>query len=69
MQIHVACAIPNFYRAEHDPGQAQDDTLVKQGYKIKDGFCSDFDAPGLGIQVNTKRLDRLKASFDIWAGM
>lgn len=22
MQVHVACAIPNFYRAEHDPGKA-----------------------------------------------
>ncbi len=67
MQIHVACAISNFYRAEHDLGEAKDDTLIKHGYKIKDGFCMDFDAPGFGVQLNTRMLDNLKSRFDVKA--
>ena len=65
MQIHVACAIPNFYRAEHDPGKPVDDTLVHRGYTIANGHCTDFDAPGFGIELNRKKLDTLQKGFDI----
>ena len=65
MQIHVACAIPNFYRAEHDPGRAVDDVLIKHGYKIEAGFCTQLDAPGLGIDLNRQKLDDLRSSFDL----
>lgn len=64
MQIHLACAMPNFYLAEHDPATARDELLVKQGYSIKHGHCFDFDAPGFGIEVNRKRLDKLDVQFE-----
>ena len=65
MSIHVGCAIPNFYRAEHDPGKQQGDTLIKHGYQVVNGTCQDFDAPGLGIEINPKHLDDLKTQFDV----
>ena len=65
MSIHVACAIPNFYRAEHDLGKQQGDTLIKHGYKVVNGTCQNFDAPGLGIELNPKRLGNLKTQFDV----
>jgi len=65
MSVHVACAIPNFYRAEHDPGKQQGDTLIKHGYDIVNGTCQNFDAPGLGIELNPKRLGELKTQFDV----
>jgi L-alanine-DL-glutamate epimerase-like enolase superfamily enzyme len=65
MSIHVGCAIPNFYRAEHDPGKQQGDTLIKQGYKIVNGTCQNFDAPGLGIELNPKQLGNLATQFDV----
>ncbi len=52
MSIHVGCAIPNFYMAEHDPGKQQGDTLIKHGYNIVNGTCQNFDAPGLGIEID-----------------
>ncbi len=65
MSIHVACAIPNFYRAEHDLGKQQGDTLIKHGYNVVNGTCQNFDAPGLGIELNPKRLGNLKTTFDV----
>lgn len=67
MQIHAACAIPNFYRAEHDPGRPHDDTLIIHGYDIKDGRCHNFDAPGLGVELNPARLENLNAAWDVKA--
>ncbi len=58
MQIHVACAIPNFYRAEQDPGKLAGELLVNQStYDIAEGRCRNFSAPGLGIELNPKTLD------------
>lgn len=65
MMMHVACAIPNFYRGEVDPARPLDDVLVHQGYKIKDGMCTDFDAPGFGITVNIDKLAKMKPVFDV----
>ena len=61
MQVHVACAIPNFYRAEQDPGTLRGELLVnKSTYDITQGRCHNFSAPGLGIELNTKALDSAK---------
>lgn len=61
MQVHVACAIPNFYRAEQDPGTLRGELLVKQStYDINNGRCHNFSAPGLGMELNTKVLDSAK---------
>ena len=65
MSIHVGCAIPNFYMAEHDPGKQQGDTLIKHGYNIVNGTCQNFDAPGLGIELNPKQLGNLTTRFDV----
>lgn len=50
MQLHVGRAIPNFYRAEHDP--LSNDILVADGYSIADGVATLPDAPGAGIEIN-----------------
>lgn len=68
MMMHVACAIPNFYRGEVDPARPLDDLLVHHGYRIKNGMCTDFDAPGFGITVNTGKLGNLKPIFDVSQG-
>ncbi|MEW4563846.1 enolase C-terminal domain-like protein [Bremerella sp. JC770] len=61
MQIHVACAIENFYRAEQDPGTLRGELLVRKStYDIADGRCRNFSAPGLGMELNTKALDSAK---------
>ena len=65
MSIHVGCAIPNFYMAEHDPGKQQGDTFIKHGYNIVNGTCQNFDAPGLGIELNPKHLGNLTTQFDV----
>jgi L-alanine-DL-glutamate epimerase-like enolase superfamily enzyme len=65
MSIHVGCAIPNFYRAEHDPGKQLGNTLIKHGYDIVNGTCQNFDAPGLGIELNPKQLGNLITQFDV----
>lgn len=68
MMMHVACAIPNFYRAEVDPARPLDDVLVHEGYKIKDGMCTDFDAPGFGMTANMDKLTGIKPYFDVIEG-
>jgi L-alanine-DL-glutamate epimerase-like enolase superfamily enzyme len=64
MQLHVGRAVPNFYRAEHDP--LKNDVLVAEGYSIKDGIASLPDAPGAGIAINeTKFAQDAKIRFDV----
>jgi L-alanine-DL-glutamate epimerase-like enolase superfamily enzyme len=65
MQVHVGLAIPNFYRAEHDP--LQSDVLICDGYKIKDGFCSVPKAPGFGLALDESKFDRVPVNFDLKA--
>jgi L-alanine-DL-glutamate epimerase-like enolase superfamily enzyme len=50
MQLHVGRAIPNFYRAEHDP--LSNDVLVADGYSREEGLATLPDAPGAGIEIN-----------------
>ncbi len=51
---HVGRAIPNFYRAEHDP--LSNDILVTDGYKIEDGTAKVPQAPGAGITIDESKL-------------
>jgi L-alanine-DL-glutamate epimerase-like enolase superfamily enzyme len=56
MQLHVGRAVPNFYRAEHDP--LSNDILVAAGYWIKDGHGAFADAPGAGLTINEEAFAR-----------
>jgi len=62
-QLHVAMAVPNFYRAEHDP--LSTNVLVADGYKIEDGRCRVPDAPGFGLVINERAFERVKINFDL----
>ena len=53
MQLQVGRAIPNFYRAEHDP--LSSDVLVADGYAIEGGVADVADAPGAGIAIDETR--------------
>jgi L-alanine-DL-glutamate epimerase-like enolase superfamily enzyme len=53
MQLQVGRAIPNFYRAEHDP--LSSDVLVADGYAIEGGVADVPDAPGTGITIDETR--------------
>jgi L-alanine-DL-glutamate epimerase-like enolase superfamily enzyme len=50
MQLHIGRAIPNFYRAEHDP--LSNDILIAEGYSRADGIATTPDAPGAGLAIN-----------------
>jgi L-alanine-DL-glutamate epimerase-like enolase superfamily enzyme len=50
MQLHVGRAVPNFYRAEHDP--LTNDVLVGEGFTIEEGVATLPDAPGAGIALD-----------------
>jgi L-alanine-DL-glutamate epimerase-like enolase superfamily enzyme len=63
MQVHVGLAIPNFYRAEHDP--LSSDVLIYDGYKIEDGLCSVPDAPGFGLAVDEKKFSNVRVNFEM----
>lgn len=65
MQLHVGHAIPNFYRAEHDP--LANELLIADAYSIKDGDATLPDAPGLGITVDESRFASAKIHFDLKA--
>ena len=54
-QLHVGFAVPNFYRAEHDP--LSSDVLIAEGYQIDDGVCSVLDTPGFGLAINESRFN------------
>jgi len=63
MQVHVGLAVPNFYRAEHDP--LSSDVLISDGYKIDNGVCSVPDAPGFGLGIDERKFGRVKVNFDL----
>ena len=65
MQVHVGLAVPNFYRAEHDP--LKSDVLIYDGYEIKDGTCSVPDAPGFGLAIDERRFGRVRVNFNLKA--
>lgn len=58
MQLHVARAIGNFYRAEHDP--LSNDLLVAEGYQRQEGRSTVPATPGLGLAV-AERMFALRA--------
>jgi L-alanine-DL-glutamate epimerase-like enolase superfamily enzyme len=63
-QLHVGRAIPNFYRAEHDP--LSNAVLVADGYSRKDGFATLSDAPGFGLSIDKKAFARdITVRFDV----
>jgi L-alanine-DL-glutamate epimerase-like enolase superfamily enzyme len=64
MQLQVGRAIPNFYRAEHDP--LTNDILVAEGYKIQDGVATVPETPGAGLAINQDAFaSRAKVHFDL----
>jgi D-galactarolactone cycloisomerase len=63
MQVHVGLAVPNFFRAEHDP--LTSDVLIYNGYRINDGTCSVPDSPGFGLTVAEKKFNRVRVNFDL----
>ena len=64
MQLQVGRAIPNFYRAEHDPLTSR--ALVAEGYAVKDGKATVPDAPGCGLALNEKAFrDECRIDFDL----
>jgi L-alanine-DL-glutamate epimerase-like enolase superfamily enzyme len=66
MQLHVGRAVPNFYRAEHDP--LSNKVLIAEGYKIADGISTLPDAPGAGLTINADAFAAdAKIRFDLKA--
>lgn len=65
LQLHVARAIPNFYRAENDP--LSSDLLIADGYQIRDGTCSVPRVPGFGLSLDEANFSRVKINFDLRA--
>ncbi|MGH9162232.1 MAG: enolase C-terminal domain-like protein [Vicinamibacteraceae bacterium] len=66
MQIHVGRAIPNFYRAEHDPLSSE--VLIADGYSIDAGQAHVPDAPGAGLVIDEKKFaEEAKIRFDLRA--
>src|SRR5262249_27268337 len=64
MQLHVGRAVPNVYRAEHDP--LSTDVLVAEGYDRKDGTSSVPAAPGFGLSIEERKFaDEVKVRFDV----
>jgi L-alanine-DL-glutamate epimerase-like enolase superfamily enzyme len=62
-QLTVGLALPNFYRAEHDP--LTTDVLTAEGYRIEDGVCSVPDTPGFGLAIDESKFGRVKVNFDL----
>jgi L-alanine-DL-glutamate epimerase-like enolase superfamily enzyme len=50
MQLQVGRAIPNFYRAEHDPLSTP--ILIADGYSRKNGLATVPDTPGCGLRID-----------------
>jgi L-alanine-DL-glutamate epimerase-like enolase superfamily enzyme len=50
MQLQVGRAIPNFYRAEHDPLSSP--VILTDGYSRKDGIATVPDSPGCGLRID-----------------
>lgn len=65
MQLHVARAVGNFYRAEHDPLHGE--LLTAEGYTIAEGQCRVPDLPGFGLAIDEERFRDVKVLFDLKA--
>ncbi|HUG94171.1 MAG TPA: enolase C-terminal domain-like protein [Planctomycetaceae bacterium] len=66
MQLQVGRAIPNFYRAEHDPLSTP--VLIADGYSVKNGEASVPDTPGCGLKLDEERFGReVQPMFDLRA--
>ena len=66
MQLQVGRAIPNFYRAEHDPLTTP--VLIADGYSVKDGEATLPDTPGCGLRLDEERFARdVEPAFDLRA--
>jgi L-alanine-DL-glutamate epimerase-like enolase superfamily enzyme len=64
MQLHLARAVSNFYRAEHDP--LSTDALVAEGYDRRDGTSSVPAAAGFGLSINEKKFaSEVKVRYDL----
>lgn len=63
MQLHVGRAIPNFYRAEHDP--LSSNVLIADGYKLRDGLATFPDRAGMGLAIHEPAFAReVSVRFD-----
>jgi L-alanine-DL-glutamate epimerase-like enolase superfamily enzyme len=66
MQLQVGRAVPNLYRAEHDP--LSNRVLIADGYAIQDGCATVPDTPGFGLAINEDRFaSDVKINFDLHA--
>lgn len=64
LQLQVGPAVPNFYRAEHDPLTCP--ALIADGYTLANGESTVPDAPGLGLMLDDARLpDFARVHFDL----
>jgi L-alanine-DL-glutamate epimerase-like enolase superfamily enzyme len=64
MQLHVGRAIPNLYRAEHDP--LTNDVLIAEGYGIEDGAATVPEVPGAGLSLNQEAFKaKAKIRFEV----
>jgi L-alanine-DL-glutamate epimerase-like enolase superfamily enzyme len=63
-QLHVGRAIPNFFRAEHDP--LSNRVIVAEGYDRKEGLATVPNSPGFGLAIDEKAFaNDVKIRFDI----
>jgi L-rhamnonate dehydratase len=66
MQLQVGRAIPNFYRAEHDPLSTP--ILIADGYSRKSGLATVPDTPGCGLRIDEKAFAKeAKVFYDLKA--
>ena len=66
MQLQVGRAIPNFYRAEHDPLSTP--VIIDEGYDRKDGIATVPDTPGCGLRIDeTAFAKHAKVFYDLKA--
>ena len=66
MQLHAGRAVPNFYRAEHDP--LESDVLLADAYVIREGRVYVPDAPGFGLAIDEAQFAAtIKPAFDLKA--
>jgi L-alanine-DL-glutamate epimerase-like enolase superfamily enzyme len=64
MQLHVGRAVPNLYRAEHDPLSTR--VLIAEGYARKDGSTTAPDSPGFGLRIDEKAFaSDVQVRFDL----
>jgi L-alanine-DL-glutamate epimerase-like enolase superfamily enzyme len=64
MQLHIGRAVPNFYRAEHDPLSTR--VLIAEGYDRKDGATTVPDTPGFGLRIDEPAFaSDVKVRFDL----